>query len=134
MTSQSRSFSNSATLTPNLCRSVRGSPLSGPIMMQTDSHFFPTSIPAQRSTAAQIMATSFFSRRTVDVYRNMFFQGSTAPFGDTSRQLGQFRLRAQLRTITRISRLLPLRIAYTPYSAAPALIFIGWGARGSRAS
>jgi len=103
-------------------------------MIQTDSHCFPTSIPAQRSTAAQIMATSFLSRRMVDVYRNMFFQGSTAPFGDTSRQLGQFRSRAQLRTITQISRLLPLRIAYTTGSAAPALIFIRWGAHDPWAS
>jgi hypothetical protein len=67
--------------------------------MHTDNHFFPTSIPAQRSTAAQIMLLSFLGRRTVDVYRNTFFHGSIAPFGDSPRQPGQFRLRAQQRTI-----------------------------------
>src|SRR5271157_2263410 len=98
--SQSRSCCKSAMLTPNLRRSTRGSPLSGPTIRHTDHHFFPTSIPAQRSTAAQIISLSFLSGKTVDVYGNKFFHGSTAPFGDSSRQPGQFRLRAQLRTTT----------------------------------
>jgi len=44
---------------PNLRRSTRASPFSGPVRIQTDNHLFPTSIPAQRSTAAQIIVISF---------------------------------------------------------------------------
>jgi hypothetical protein len=63
---------------------------------------------------------SLLGSRTVDVYRNKFFHGSTAPFGDSSRQPDQLRLRARLRTITQLGRLLLHLAAYAsqrPFSS-----------------
>jgi hypothetical protein len=40
-------------------------------------------IPAHRSMAAQIIACSPYRRGTADIFRIIFFLGSTAPFGDS---------------------------------------------------
>src|SRR6266446_240585 len=54
--SQSRSRSSSAIIVPNRRVCFRASPCNGPVITQTAKNFFPTSMPAHRSTAAQIMS------------------------------------------------------------------------------
>jgi hypothetical protein len=68
--------------------------------MQTDSCFFPTSIPAHRSIAAVIIAPVTFWRTAAGVFDAIFFHGSTDPFGGAPRQLGQFRFRQRPLPIT----------------------------------
>src|SRR5579859_533245 len=54
--SQSRSRSSSAITVPNRRVCFRASPCNGPVITQTAKNSFPTSMPAHRSTAAQIMS------------------------------------------------------------------------------
>jgi hypothetical protein len=60
---------------------------------------------------------------------NKFFYGSTAPFGDSSRQPDQFRFRAQWRTITRSGLLLLFSAGYTASLRPASPIFISGGGR-----
>src|SRR5579859_5124355 len=53
--SQSRSRSSSVIIVPNRRVCFRASPCNGPVKTQTAKNSFPTSMPAHRSTAAQIM-------------------------------------------------------------------------------
>src|SRR6266446_452361 len=54
--SQSRSRSSSAIIVPNRRVCFRASPCNGPVITQTAKNSLPTSMPAHRSTAAQIMS------------------------------------------------------------------------------
>src|SRR5579863_989344 len=76
-------------------------------MMHTARNFFPTSIPAHRSMAAWIISALLPGGRTADIFRTIFFLGSTAPFGDSTCRPGQFRLRFNP-SITHSGPLLPL--------------------------
>jgi len=60
---------------------------------------------------------------------NKFFYGSTAPFGDSSRQPDQFRFRAQWRTISVSGPLLLFSAHYTLRQHAASPIFISGGGR-----
>src|SRR5215471_1572348 len=92
--SQSRNASSCDRIVPNCRISTWGSPCNGPTMTHTAKNFLPTSIPAHRSIAAEIISVLLFSAwRAADVFRDIFFLGSTAPFGGSSRQLGQFLVR-----------------------------------------
>src|SRR5258708_35642919 len=67
--SQSRSRFSSPIIVPNRRVCFRASPCSGPVMQQTATNSFPTSMPAHRSTAAQIMSALLYADwRTVDVF------------------------------------------------------------------
>ncbi len=67
--SQSRSRSSSAIIVPNRRVCFRASPCNGPVITQTAKNSFPTSMPAHRSTAAQIMSALLYADwRTVDVF------------------------------------------------------------------
>src|SRR5579862_2314102 len=105
--SHSRRDSSSLVVVPYRRLSTRGSPSKGPVIMHTARNFFPTSIPAHRSTAAWIISALLPGGRTADIFRTIFFLGSTAPFGDSTCQPGQFRLRFNP-SITHSGRLLPL--------------------------
>src|SRR6266851_4003743 len=93
--SQSHKPSSSEMVVPKRRLTTRGSPSNRPIITQTDRNIFPTSIPAHRSTAALIIVVLLSGRRTADIFRDIFFLGSTAPFGDPTCQPGQFRSRLQ---------------------------------------
>src|SRR5438093_9109584 len=56
--SHARSASRSRTLLPNRRTSSAGFRLTGPIKTQTSINFFPTSIPAHRSTFTSSIALS----------------------------------------------------------------------------
>src|SRR5258708_7871636 len=67
--SQSRSRSSSPIIVPNRRVCFRASPCNGPVITQTAKNSFPTSMPAHRSTAAQIMSALLYADwRTVDVF------------------------------------------------------------------
>src|SRR5437879_7049517 len=125
--SQARNRSSSATVAPYLRRSARGSPVNGPTSTHTARNLFPTSMPAHRSTAAGIIVVSLPRRRTVNVSIDIFFRGSTSPFGGSSRSLGQFRLRVLLRSITQSGRLLRAL-----FQVIPSSIFISGGGLHAR--
>jgi len=91
--SQSRNLSSSARIVPNLRISTRGSPSNGPTMTHTAKNFLPTSIPAHRSILQRSSPFSFSGWRVADVSRDIFFLGSTTPFGGSSRPPDQFRSR-----------------------------------------
>jgi hypothetical protein len=57
----SRNCLNSATVVPNVRSSCLASPSAGPTITHTESDFFPTSIPAQRSMTAVIIPLSLLS-------------------------------------------------------------------------
>src|SRR5260370_32329106 len=86
------------------------------------------SMPAHRSTAAAIIRLSFQCRRTVDVYWDKFFLGSTAPFGGPSHQPGQFRLRVKLRAITHVGPSSPAltRLPLHAMPSCPHFHYRGW--------
>src|SRR5215467_13634000 len=120
--SQSRRLSNSAITVPKRRFCVRASPSRGPVMTQTARNVFPTSIPAHRSTAAQIISVLLSGRRTADIFTNKFFLGSTAPFGDSICRPDQFCSRFQLLHYA-TSRLLLLALI--------SHIFISWNERNA---
>src|SRR6266446_5926230 len=121
--SQSRSRSSSAIIVPNRRVCFRASPCNGPVITQTAKNSFPTSMPAHRSTAAQIMsALLLWTGEQLTSSWNTFLHGSTAPFGGASRLPGQFRFRGKVRAITYYSRL--LQSCNGLYSSP---IFISWG-------
>src|ERR1051325_9073666 len=94
--SQSCRLSSSATTVPKRRFCARAPPSRGPVIAQTARNVFPTSIPAHRSTAAQIISVLPSGRRTADIFTNIFFLGSTAPFGDSICRLDQFFHRLRL--------------------------------------
>src|SRR5262252_2952878 len=121
--SHSRRLSNSATMVPKRRFCVRTSPSKGPVMTQTARNAFPTSIPAHRSTAAQIISILLSGRRTADIFTNKFLLGSTAPFGDPICRPDQF-----------CSRFQQLHYLDQPPSPAWPLIshiFISWDERNA---
>src|SRR3954449_3053028 len=63
---------------------------------QTARNVFPTSIPAHRSTAAQIISLLLSGRRTADIFTKIFLLGSTAPFGDPICRPDKFSQRLRL--------------------------------------
>src|SRR5215472_7460575 len=82
--SQSRNASSCDRIVPNCRISTWGSPCNGPTMTHTAKNFLPTSIPAHRSIAAEIISILLSAWRAADVYSDIFFHGSTAPFGGFS--------------------------------------------------
>ena len=74
--------SNSETTVPKRLFCVCTSPSRGPVIIQTARNVFPTSIPAHRSTAAQITLFSFRAGEQPTYSSKIFLLGSTAPFGD----------------------------------------------------
>src|SRR5215472_15421170 len=87
---QSRNASSCDRIVPNCRISTWGSPCNGPTMTHTAKNFLPTSSGTPFDRCRDHLRSPFSARRAADVSRDIFFLGSTAPFGGSSRQLGQF--------------------------------------------
>jgi hypothetical protein len=74
--------------TRRLC--TLASPSKGPVITQTARKVFPTSIPAHRSTAAQIISAFLSGTRTADIFTHIFFHGSIAHSGMQHVSLASF--------------------------------------------
>jgi len=71
----------SAGAVPKRRRCSRGSSFRGPHITHTARNRSPTSIPAHRSTAAQLWSILLPRRTTAGISTNTFFRGSTVPLG-----------------------------------------------------
>jgi hypothetical protein len=76
------------------------------------------------------MVASPSEREAANVSLHTFFHGSTAPFGGSSRQPGQFRSQVTFVHHCQLQPILPLPvISYTVNPRNASQIFIPWGDR-----